>query len=164
MNHSFVDNFIVAGDYWHGNNCLTTSLLAGKMQQLFLKYNLKLTDRTDSGMGEDEEHISFGIRWQSFEDEITPYINLNVNKSHRGRRMGPGIEDQPVDINFLTRRHVCRVTSQIYDLTGRLLGPLVVTARHYLSKVCKVVPNKDLDKTVISFDENVAKEACSMSL
>ena len=81
-NHSFVDNFICAGNYKHGNNRLTTSLLAGKMQQLFLKYNLKLTDRVDSGMGEPGEHISFGIRWESLDDEITPYINLNVHKQH----------------------------------------------------------------------------------
>ena len=120
---------------------MTTSILATKMQELFLAYNLRLEDRVDAGMENSDvgnEHTNFGIKWFSDTDEIVPHFTLNLHKTVRGRRTGEDISVTGVDPNILTRRHVCRLCSQVYDLTGALLGPLLVTMRHYLSIVCKI--------------------------
>ena len=107
--HSYVDNFIVVGSHKIGNNKLTASILATKMQELFLKYNLRLENRVDAGMenGCGNEHVSFGIKWFSNTDEISPHFCLNLNKMNRGRRTGEDISVVKVEYDELTRRHVC---------------------------------------------------------
>ena len=82
--HSYVDNFITIGNYQLGNNKLTTSILATKMQELFLAYNLRLEDRVDAGMENPDvgnEHTNFGIKWFSDTDEIVPHFTLNLHKT-----------------------------------------------------------------------------------
>ena len=57
---------------------------------------------------------------------------------------------------LITRHALSRLAAQLYDRSGRLLGPAITTMKVLLSRSCEIMPYDELDKTIQEKDKEFA--------
>ena len=162
-NFSYVDNFPLTSP---DGSKLSLMMIVDKVKKTFMKYNLNLDKiitawETDTRLKEAgvSEHNCYGMKWLLETNEVQPLININEFKSVKGKYDGPDISKREVVPETLTRQKVARMTSQIYDITGRMLAIPIHSARVILSLVCEATNSKDMTEPIINTSPELANKA-----
>ena len=100
---------------------------------------------------------SLGNRWNTISDLVLPNINLNTHEGHRGLAGGCDLKSQDFNEEPLTRYALCKITPGLWDQLGCYIGPLLSTAKMFLSAVCKVVPMDRMKDPIGLYDAELAK-------
>ena len=79
-------------------------------------------------MTESLENI-LGLSWDFTDDTIRPHLEVFLSKKKRGIHLDEPISIENIAEAILTARIVLRVASSIYDLSGRILEPLIIKSK-----------------------------------
>ena len=125
-----------------GNDFKERTTTLGLKWNLCLKWNLGLNS---------------GLKWNLETDEFVPATLLNLHDNYRGLPGGPQLRDTDLDVEKLTRAHICRLVPQMWDHLGKYHGPNQATGKILLSKVTKAVPLANLHDPIELYDTDLAK-------
>ena len=75
--------------------------------------------------------------------------------SSRGVPMGGFLDSLDLKSLVFTRLNVLRATSSFYCPSGRILGPVIFSAKYLLHRVCKVVPVTQMNSDIRDFDSEL---------
>ena len=113
-NIMFVDNCPVT---WStsGGDPIANYCILNKLQESFRKYSIPLEDITKSQDKNDGNNLvkTYGLLWDTELDVASPSIHLSLYPVKRGRKSGPGIEDEEIKVECLTKRHPARFASNM---------------------------------------------------
>ena len=117
----------------------------------------------------------FGNAVKLFRDDtIIPCTHLTLWPANRGVPTGPSLKKQSIETIFLTRRHITRVSAQLWDNTGRCwaigqaqckfyLRLLQLLSHGYLScylrKSCGLMSVNEMDRPICEKDPELAMSA-----
>ena len=83
-------------------------------------------------------------------------FNLTVICCFRGAAIGPPLQEDEFVKDMLTRRHIARVTPQLYDVTGAVIGPLITVGKIIYSHVADICPRLDLEEPLVTANQEAA--------
>ena len=101
---------------------------------------------------------TLGIVWSLLSDEMAAAFQLNIHPTVKGLAHGPPLKDMTLTPDMANRRVMCRLTSQLYCVTGRFLGVIIANAKLLLHKICDVMPHDNLDMQVYHDHPQLAEE------
>ena len=110
----------------------------------------------DEARGSDEIELLLGLKYNIVEDTILPNVKFNTFGKKRGKPMGPDLKDYDLKKEEISRLTLSRILPQAFDRCQFMLGPVILSMKILLSKVCEVVPVKDHKKPIMDFDEDLA--------
>ena len=86
------------------------------------------------------------------------YKKLKIKK-HCGKSKGPKLNEmqQTTLTPLITHHALSLLAAQLYDRSGRLLGPAITTMKVLLSRSCEIMPYAELDKPIIEKDKEFAE-------
>ena len=158
-NIMFVDNCPVT---WStsGGDPIANYCILNKLQESFRKYSIPLEDITKSQDKNDGNNLvkTYGLLWDTELDVASPSIHLSLYPVKRGRKSGPGIEDEEIKVECLTKRHPARFASSTWDGNGKYLDPLSFCLRYLLSEICAAMPVKNYDQKIITVAPDLAEK------
>ena len=111
------------------------------MEQAHLAVGLPLKDTwtsedTEPGLTKrlglpDGLFMMLGFVWNLITNMLSPQDYLNLYGKHRGKSRGPKLSEmQQTPLAPLISRHaLSRLAAQLYDRSGRLLGPAITTMK-----------------------------------
>ena len=161
--YGYVDNFPVTS---LSNTRDETLENVQVVKGCFKKYNLDLNKSfvphhmiKDDAKNDDTptETNLYGLKWNLETDHTSPLFTLNVHKKIKGRSSGKCLEDEDLNHEKITVRDVARLTSEIYSVTGRDVGPSSHSARLLLSTCCMLNKSGDIDKEIVTFSPEMAE-------
>ena len=97
----------------------------------------------------------FGFSWILSTDEILMSPKICFAGSSRGVPMGGFLDSLDLKSLIFTRLNVLRATSSFYCPSGRILGPVIFSAKYLLHRVCKVVPVTKMNSDIRDFDSEL---------
>ena len=124
--------------------------LKENLPRIFLKYgfqlkhilcNFEVRNEEKAALKQGDQCVPkvenfFGLLHDVGVDQLRPNLEVHLCKKKRGQHTDPVLSASSIVSCVPTRRIVLRVVGQIYDLTGRILGPLQATARQVYREVC----------------------------
>ena len=153
----YVDNIPVTDP---SNNPETVNKMGERIKAAFQKYGMSLDKSYKPSINGEkilrEATILYGLDWNLLLDLAFPHINININKTVRGRIMGEDITKQPVTHKDINRRVMARIAASVYDLCGRYLIPIMISLRILLSDICRITTKADVDTPL----ETISPAAC----
>ena len=160
LHQRLVDNHL--GSFRNEEDMKTVAYSIAAAYQKF-SMNLKTTFDTSRKFAPSDDttevEVLLGYKWDRIADQLTPNISLNKTKKVAGRTVALGLDENPLEIESITRKEVARVLMELYDPQGTTTGPFLMGPKVVFRKVCSIASENELDVPIHTKDIKVAEEA-----
>ena len=125
-----------------------------------VKHVLKSYESNVGATNTSNSEIVFGLIWDFVKDELSPVINVHLQKKKRGLHVDEELTYEVIESTNITLRMLLRICGSLFDLSGRFLGPLIFKTRLVYSEAARLncgwdLGLKDVDSNVYSRVTNV---------